>query len=343
MKTKIVLLLGILLFTNCITDVSHAVEYVSVSGQLVNNSHTSSVFYLSLSISSSGQDNVVASTSLKNGESFNLNVPKDIPITIVLNKNNSIGSEDQIGSSQTTLGANWSTTQTFTKDSKLSLTVPMPNRINVVAVDGSGNPINGLVVDYLPEGYRSVTYSEISLGDPTVSWKIIDQTSSGQNLAGNQTTIYSYSTNNQTAMRRFRVLHADNWTTGNGSITWTSSALNVSGDLNIKACFPFNISANRSDLMCSTDQVEEIFNKAAADKAAADKAAADKAAADKAAADKAAADKAAADKAAADKAAADKAAADKAAADKKLVTCVKGKVVKKVVANGKCPSGYKKK
>ena len=42
-------------------------------------------------------------------------------------------------------------------------------------------------------------------------------------------------------------------------------------------------------------------------------------------------------------AAADKAAADKAAADKKLVTCVKGKVVKKVVANGKCPSGYKKK
>ena len=113
--------------------------------------------------------------------------------------------------------------------------------------------------------------------------------------------------------------------------------------------------------------------KAAADKAAADKAAADKAAdkaaadkaADKAAADKAAADKAAADKAAADKAAADKAAADKAAAEKdaaiaaltakvtaieaKLaatkkttITCVKGKLSKKVTAvKPKCPTGYK--
>ena len=70
-----------------------------------------------------------------------------------------------------------------------------------------------------------------------------------------------------------------------------------------------------------------------------------KAAADKAAADKAAADKAAADKAAADKAAADKAAADKAVVIKKTtITCVKGKVTKKVTAiNPKCPSGYKKK
>jgi hypothetical protein len=78
---------------------------------------------------------------------------------------------------------------------------------------------------------------------------------------------------------------------------------------------------------------------------AADKAAADKAAADKAAADKAAADKAAADKAAADKAAADKAAADKAAAvTKKIITCVKGKIIKKVSGvSPKCPNGYKKK
>jgi hypothetical protein len=86
--------------------------------------------------------------------------------------------------------------------------------------------------------------------------------------------------------------------------------------------------------------------KAAADKAAADKAAADKAAADKAAADKAAADKAAADKAAADKAAADKAAADKAAAamKKSTITCIKGKLTKKVTAvKPVCPAGYKKK
>ena len=122
-----------------------------------------------------------------------------------------------------------------------------------------------------------------------------------------------------------------------------------------------------------------IADKVAADKAAADaKAIADKVAADKAAADaKAAADKAAADaKAIADKAAADaKAIADKAAAaeaadwaraaaqdaadkaaaaevkakvqaakKKTTITCIKGKLTKKVIGiNPKCPSGYKKK
>ena len=70
-----------------------------------------------------------------------------------------------------------------------------------------------------------------------------------------------------------------------------------------------------------------------------------KAAADKAAADKAAADKSAADKSAADKSAADKSAADKAAAKKPTtITCVKGKVTKKVNAvKPVCPTGYKKK
>jgi hypothetical protein len=84
--------------------------------------------------------------------------------------------------------------------------------------------------------------------------------------------------------------------------------------------------------------------KAAADKAAADKAAADKAAADKAAADKAAADKAAADKIIQDAKleAARILAAAKAAANKKTtITCVKGKLVKKVTAiKPKCPAGY---
>lgn len=85
----------------------------------------------------------------------------------------------------------------------------------------------------------------------------------------------------------------------------------------------------------------------AAAKAAADKKIADeKAAADKVIADKAATDKAIADKAAADKALADKAAAAaKAAAAKKItITCVKGKLTKKVTAvKPVCPSGYKKK
>ena len=71
----------------------------------------------------------------------------------------------------------------------------------------------------------------------------------------------------------------------------------------------------------------------------------EKAAADKAAADKAAADKAAADKAAADKAATDLLAQQKAVASKKIIlTCVKGKLTKKVIAvKPACPKGYKKK
>ena len=94
-----------------------------------------------------------------------------------------------------------------------------------------------------------------------------------------------------------------------------------------------------------------IADKAIADKALADKALADKALADKALADKAIADKALADKALADKAIADKALADKALADKAIaapkkvsITCVKGKLIKKVTAiKPSCPSGYKKK
>ncbi len=86
-------------------------------------------------------------------------------------------------------------------------------------------------------------------------------------------------------------------------------------------------------------------NKIAEEKAAADKAAADKAAADKAAADKAATDKAATDKAATDKAAADLLGQQKAVASKKIIlTCVKGKLTKKVIAvKPACPKGYKKK
>jgi hypothetical protein len=113
----------------------------------------------------------------------------------------------------------------------------------------------------------------------------------------------------------------------------------------------------------AAETVAAAATKAAADKSAADKAAAEKAAADKAAVDKAAADKATADlkakqeaeaKAAADKVAADlkakqeaeaKAAADKVAASKKItITCIKGKLTKKVTAvKAVCPAGYKKK
>ena len=100
-----------------------------------------------------------------------------------------------------------------------------------------------------------------------------------------------------------------------------------------------------------------VVKQMAADHAAVDKALAAIVSAGKNASSaiaKAAVDKAAADKAAADKAAADlkakqdaeaKAVADKAAASKKLtITCIKGKLTKKVTAvKPLCPAGYKKK
>jgi len=110
--------------------------------------------------------------------------------------------------------------------------------------------------------------------------------------------------------------------------------------------------------------VKSPEERAAAEKAAAEKAASEKAASEKAASEKEASEKAAADKAASDKAASDKAASDKAASDKaaellaqqtaaaakvaqvkkSTITCIKGKVTKKVTAlNPKCPAGYKKK
>ena len=94
----------------------------------------------------------------------------------------------------------------------------------------------------------------------------------------------------------------------------------------------------------AAETVAAAATKAAADKSAADKAAAEKAAADKAAVDKAAADKATADLKAKQEAEA-KAAADKVAAKKKItITCVKGKLTKKVTAvKPVCPAGYKKK
>ena len=70
-----------------------------------------------------------------------------------------------------------------------------------------------------------------------------------------------------------------------------------------------------------------------------------KQAAEKVVADRLAAEKAAADKIVADKAAAEKAAADKLAGPKSVtITCVKGKLTKKVTAvKPVCPKGYKKK
>jgi len=91
-----------------------------------------------------------------------------------------------------------------------------------------------------------------------------------------------------------------------------------------------------------------VANKAVANKAAADKVIADRAAANKAAADKAAAEfkakQEAEAKVAAELKAKQEAEAKTAALKKVTITCIKGKLTKKVTGtNPKCPTGYKKK
>jgi len=119
--------------------------------------------------------------------------------------------------------------------------------------------------------------------------------------------------------------------------SWTAlvqiPATAESGKYSLSISVPFDANGLSGGFVQTKDA---IWVGTAAEKAALDKAAADKIALDKATAEKAAADKAAADKAAADKA--------KAASLKKTtITCVKGKLTKKVTAvKPKCPVGYKK-
>jgi hypothetical protein len=104
----------------------------------------------------------------------------------------------------------------------------------------------------------------------------------------------------------------------------------------IKMCMPVNFGTS---LTLPPDCYDGKAVKAAVEKAARDKAAAERAAIEQAARDKAALERAAE----AERAAAEKAARDKAASEKRqTITCLKGKLTKKVTAiKPKCPSGYK--
>jgi hypothetical protein len=183
---------------------------------------------------------------------------------------------------------------------------------------------------------------------------------------------YTFTNNNLTNVKNVRIVRyfgyflnskteviSSNYWGGLSSDSAIRSAIKVvdgKSDIAVQRTIVFEPVATSPVVLVGFPMTKQMsIDKAALDKAAADKAIADaKAIADKAAADKAIADKAAADKAIADaKAYLDKVAADKAAADalanaaaqkKKTLTCVKGKLTKKVTAvNPKCPAGYKPK
>jgi len=117
--------------------------------------------------------------------------------------------------------------------------------------------------------------------------------------------------------------------------------------LDSKPCFPGGIGNQLlSNVYCAnaSQNIEILKREQPLITAAAEKAAAEKAAAEKAAAEKAAAEKAAAEKAAAEKKAKQEAEFKVSLQKKTTITCVKGKLTKKVTAvKPMCPGGYKKK
>jgi hypothetical protein len=136
--------------------------------------------------------------------------------------------------------------------------------------------------------------------------------------------------------------------------SWVSTEFLVDGPMNFTVCIPLNFGAEKTlPKNCTEDQAAYnqriISERTAAAELKAKQEAEAKAATEKIIADnKAAADaKAAADKIVQDakiEAARILAAAKAAAVKKTTITCLKGKLVKKVTAvKPKCPAGYKKK
>ena len=177
----------------------------------------------------------------------------------------------------------------------------------------------------IPYGYVNYTFSNNNLNN-VKNVKIV--------------TYFGYSANSKT-----EVLSSNHWggLSTDSAIRNSIKVLDGKSDIAIQRTVVFEpVSPNAITLSGFPLSKANDIVKAASDKAASDKAASDKAASDALAAIQAAA-KAASD-ATAKAVAAAQAAAKKAATQKTIITCVKGKLTKKVSGvNPKCPPGYVKK
>jgi hypothetical protein len=232
------------------------------------------------------------------------------------------------------------------KDMTFSVKIPVSQkRISLRVVDASGSLISNSFA-------RASLTEKYSFTQSGLNWELESVVHANGENTLSATGIFQYYFYEGTSFS------LNVWDRGRSSEVVTPKSIKVSKDLDVVMCLPLNFPVGVRNLSPDCLQVQmaqelESLAKAAADKAAAElkakqeaelKVAADKAQAAEAADKARAAAQDAADKAAAEEVAA-KAAAVKAAANKRTtITCVKGKLVKKVTAvKPMCPTGYKKK
>jgi hypothetical protein len=302
-----------------------AATYVTISGQ-VSNSAGVPLSTPSIALARVSNGEIIGNLDSQGKYSINVPAGTAFELTFVLYEEGSLESSGRsFDVNRINPGfSNWTTKFTSQLEDKVvNFRLPSYLQLNVSVTDAQNALMTNVVLTMPDANQNHNPYTSNG-----ITWTGIQRSSSNQTWYISRTGSFIfqfYATDNFKGFAYWQTTDLNNPSAGSG-ITYSPS-FSILNSKSIQLCLPVNFGSIKSTPASCLD------NQIAADKAAADKAAADKAAADKAAADKAAADKAAADKAAADKAAAVK---------KRTITCLKGKVIKKVTAiKPKCPSGYK--
>jgi hypothetical protein len=306
-------------------NTANAATYGSISGQITSAQglpFTAPSFVL---LKVNGSE---STRNLDDMGRYSLDVPVNTPfeLTVVLIES---GSVDDLSFStnpiRTNPGfSNWSTSVPgINGDQKINLQIPDAFKVDLRTTDAQNNNLVNIGVTLIESNQEHDNYSFGGL-----VWSGIQSPSISRNPIFSSTgrfTLYIHSTS---SFKGFRYWQFKDLTDRSAISGYSETpAFPVKNELSIQLCFPINFGATKSTPASCIDNVLE-----------------QKAAAEKAAAEKAAAEKAAAEKAAAEKAAAEKAAAEKAASKKITITCIKGKLKKRITStSSKCPPGFKKK
>jgi hypothetical protein len=207
------------------------------------------------------------------------------------------------------------TARIFNENSVITITLPVPTKFTGRVVDAVGNPMINVNIYKKTNANNpyDAMYAALEPLNTSSVWGVVSEVSPTTDSSG-VFNLYSYPSSYPEVIN---VVYKKSGSTIFS--TWTSAWVKIESSSSFVACLPVNFGELLTlPSYCSEDMATFGKRSLAEEKAAA------------------------ADKAAADKAAATTAA--KAAANRTTITCVKGKLTKKVTAvKPKCPSGYKKK
>jgi hypothetical protein len=206
---------------------SYAVEYVRVSGTVANNS---GLPITSLSIgfwpNEGLRDSPITVVEIKD-DSFSAVVPKSYRLGIALN----LVSKD--------FRASWRTVKTFESDTRFNLVIPLPFKISGKVSDAQGKSLGQIIV-YLDEINSSFDgYAITPISQDNLIWNGNGQRHITVSDKEGNFEVYSYPTNQINFYRRLGI-H-----TNSGAFTfWESSRFLVSGNMNVSICIPVNFGAS---------------------------------------------------------------------------------------------------